>query len=217
MREIIIGNFRTISDWGCYTQEGWVLTAPEPKTKYIDIPGADGKLDLTSVLTGIVNYGDREFKATLFSPSYKSKEEWEYLKAKITNAIHGQKLRLILPDSPDHFLNARMFVEDFDITSPRPTLDISATCDPWRYKSTPTSVKSTINGTKTVPLENERKPALITIDTNVALTVKFDKKTVPVPVGKTEILDFVLNQGTNNLSITGTNATVTITYQEASL
>ena len=217
VREFVIGSYHTFADWGCFIQSGWTLDSSKPKTKYVDIPGADGQLDLTSALTGEVNFGVREFKATLIFPLNKGRAAWGLLKTKISNAVNGQEMQIRLPDDESHFLKGRFSVGKYDDSTSIATLEISATLDPWRYKSIPTSVKSTINGTQTVPLENERKPALITIETNVALTVKFDKKTVAVPVGKTEILDFVLKKGTNSLSITGTNATVIITYQEASL
>lgn len=217
MIELILGKYRTVTDWKCYTAKGWTLSTPKPKTKYIDIPGSDGKLDLTSVLTGIVNYEDREFKATLFSPYHRSTEEKNTLKNTIINSVHGQKLKLILTDSPSYYINGRVLVEDFDVSKLYPTFIISAICEPWRYKNTLTTVKKTINGTQNVSLINEKKPALITIDTNAALTVKFEGKTVSVPAGKTEVLDFILKEGANELSITGTNAVTTITYQEASL
>ena len=217
VREFVIGSYHTFTDWGCFIQSGWTLDSAKPKTKYVDIPGADGQLDLTSALTGQVNFDSREFKASLIFPITKNRSAWELLKTTISNAINGQELKIRLPDDESHFLEGRFSVGKYDDSTSTATLEISATLDPWRYKTLLTSVQSTISGTKIVPLENERKPALITIDTNAALTVKFEGKTVAIPTGKTEILDFVLKQGTNNLSITGTNAVVTITYQEASL
>ncbi|KSU22211.1 hypothetical protein LMG9449_0310 [Lactococcus lactis subsp. lactis] len=217
VREFVIGSYHTFTDWGCFIQSGWTLDSAKPKTKYVDIPGADGQLDLTSALTGQVNFDSREFKASLIFPITKNRSAWGLLKTTISNAINGQELKIRLPDDEGHFLKGRFSVGKYDDSTSAATLEISATLEPWRYKTIPTSVKNTISGTKIVPLENERKPALITIDTNAALTVKLEGKTVAIPIGKTEILDFVLKQGTNNLSITGTNAAITITYQEASL
>ena len=56
---IKIDDKHTERDWGL-RMISMVIPMPEPKTNYIDIPGADGSLDLTQSLTGNVPYNMRE-------------------------------------------------------------------------------------------------------------------------------------------------------------
>ena len=57
---VIFGDNHSYRDWGLVTKTRPVIGSPEPKTIYIDIPEADGQLDLTESLTGEVKFKNRQ-------------------------------------------------------------------------------------------------------------------------------------------------------------
>ena len=53
------GDKNTWDDWKLVPSNRPVIDPPTQKTNYIDIPGADGSLDISTALTGYPVYNDR--------------------------------------------------------------------------------------------------------------------------------------------------------------
>lgn len=74
------------------------LTIGEAKLKenYVDIPGANGSLNLSYAPQGYPVYEDREISFTLF----KGVDDvaLEAIRSKLANMFHGEKVELILPN-----------------------------------------------------------------------------------------------------------------------
>lgn len=74
------------------------LTIGEAKLKenYVDIPGANGSLNLSYAPQGYPVYEDREISFTLF----KGVDDiaLEAIRASLANAFHGQEVNLTLPN-----------------------------------------------------------------------------------------------------------------------
>ena len=56
---ITFGDKNTWDDWHLIPSSRPLFNPPTPKTKYQDIPGANGKLDLSEALTGYPVYDNR--------------------------------------------------------------------------------------------------------------------------------------------------------------
>lgn len=52
--------FNTYSTWGLVPETRPHVVPPEPKTKYLDLPAGNGRIDLTESLTGFPVFNDRE-------------------------------------------------------------------------------------------------------------------------------------------------------------
>lgn len=52
--------FNTYSTWGLVAETRPHVVPPEPKTKYLDLPAGNGRIDLTESLTGFPVFNDRE-------------------------------------------------------------------------------------------------------------------------------------------------------------
>ncbi len=58
--------FNAYSTWGLVPETRLIVAPPEPKTKYLDLPGNNGTIDLTESLTGYPTFNDREGEWTFY-------------------------------------------------------------------------------------------------------------------------------------------------------
>ena len=87
------------------------ISTPEPKTHYVDIPGAHGAMDLTEALTGKVQYKNRTL--TLEFITMEDREDWSAIYSDILSELHGQlKEEIALDDDPTHHYRGRVNVGD---------------------------------------------------------------------------------------------------------
>ena len=59
MNGVLFGNKHSLKDWGIYLITRPKITPPSIKTTYIEIPCANGALDLTEVMSDDVKYENR--------------------------------------------------------------------------------------------------------------------------------------------------------------
>ena len=127
---ITIGDKNTYEDWKLIPTSRPLFAAPTPKTSYVDIPGADGALDYTEVLSG-VKYNNRqgswEFKVL------NGYAEWYNRYSEIMNYLQGKKFRVILDDEPDYFYNARLSVNSWSSDKDWSTIVIDYIAEPYKY------------------------------------------------------------------------------------
>lgn len=129
----VIGH--TWNTWHLIPTSRPVILPPEPKTLYTDLPGGNGKLDLTPALTGYVTYDNRtgsiEF---IVANGYLS---WELTYQNILNAIHGRRVFMVLDDDPNWFYQGRVTVNEWK--SDKDYSIITLDYDLYPYKREPTS------------------------------------------------------------------------------
>ena len=58
--------FNTYNTWGLVPETRPYVVPPEPKTKYLDLPAGNGRIDLTESLTGYPVFNDREGEWTFY-------------------------------------------------------------------------------------------------------------------------------------------------------
>ena len=138
-----------------------IIKPPGIKTHEIDIPGANGVLDLTEVLTPYPLYQNRtgSLKFALLddrraiynryaglSGNYNSKfktnnrnlhedtSSWAKIYSELMNRIHGRKCHLFLEDEPEWFYQGRLAVNSWDPSSDggHPTVTIDYNLEPYK-------------------------------------------------------------------------------------
>lgn len=128
---IYFGDKNTWDDWHIVSSSRPVLAPPTQKTKYVDIPGADGVLDLSTSLTGYPVYNNREGSFEfLVMNGYK---DWTVLYSEIMEHLHGQKMRLVLEDDPGYFYEGRFSVNEWKSSHPWSTLSINYNVGPYKW------------------------------------------------------------------------------------
>lgn len=197
-----------------------------PKTTYIDIPGADGQLDLTEAL-GSVKYQMREAEFTFSTMPDKNVEETKRL---VSNALNGIDCNIIVEKDPEYYWQGRLTVSAYGYDYPVDTITIKATLKPYKLKHNLTVVGyirniSNVTANPTVVYcKNECMPTIPTITTGyVDVYVKFnDGAFVKMPRQSTTTSNsLILQKGLNKVelyTLADTQPrTALFKYQEGSL
>lgn len=214
MKGITLGQYHSYRDFSLILGEK-ELVAPKVKTVKIEIEGADSALDLTEFF-GEPNYDDvtHKFQFSTIVPQ----SDFLTLFSTIKNAIHGQKLRIILDDDPEFYYYGRCIVSSFTSTKGIGTVSIEADCEPWKYKAAQTVITQAVSGMDRIVLTNLRKRVVpeVTITTDGSLRLVFGDSIWDLGSGSYTLPELELSAGENTVSVTGTG-TVTFAYQEAGL
>ncbi len=129
---ITFGDKNTYEDWHIVPSSRPVFVPPQQKTKYLDIPGADGSLDLSEAFSGYPVYENREgsFEFIVLNGF----GDWAKRYSDIMWYLHGKTMRAILEDDPFYFYEGRFSVEGWDSTQPpRSVLTINYSVNPYKW------------------------------------------------------------------------------------
>lgn len=217
----------------CYKDLDLVLTdvdigMPEPQTSTTEIPGMDGVLDYTEVLTGHVRYKNRTITLT-FATAYKfTKLDWSTFLSNLAGEIHGQKLKIIFDDDPEHYYYGRCTIGSFSSDWRNHTFKIICDCEPWKYdlNVTALSYRVEISSTTKCTLLNEQRPVVPTIYAAHPVNFRWnDKKhageSYDLERGTNRELGIELAAGENAFVLTNESravaSVVTFTFRGASL
>lgn len=186
------------------------------KTTYIDIPGADGSLDLSEV-HGEMKFSDRENKYT-FSMHPWDSATWEEKMQEVSSLLHGKRMKMVLDKDEDFFWNVRVTIDEFASEKLLHQIVIAVRATPYKFKTDVTKRTVQLSGQpQKVSLMNGRKTVCPVIEcTNDNTIVSFNGAAFNLSAGKHEVLDIQLKQGLNEVTVSGTG-TVTFTYQEGEL
>ncbi len=112
---VTIGDYHSLTDWGLHLTALPDITAPEPKTYYVDIPGGNGSLDLTESLNGVAFY-DRTLSFSLGGKLGYG--EWTQKYSEVLDAIHGKELKLVFDRDSDYYYKGRVTVGKLTYKTP---------------------------------------------------------------------------------------------------
>src|SRR5699024_8115291 len=103
-----INGKHTYYHYGLYVTNTAPIAPPEVRTQYIEVPGRNGNLDLTDVLTGRPVYGDR--KITLEMGGKKPAGEWPGFFSRFLADVHGKKVEIVFDNDPGCYYVGRAIV-----------------------------------------------------------------------------------------------------------
>lgn len=125
-------------DFGLWLSERPDWGSPEPKLNLVEIPGADGMLDLTEANAGEVKFANRTIELT-FAAMVKVDEQ-ERFKGRIMNALHGKVCTIIPDEDPDWYYHGRCSVAFTDLSSWKLRCVVTVDADPYAVKREDTVV-----------------------------------------------------------------------------
>lgn len=233
---ITFGNKNTWDDWHLIPSTRPLFNPPNPKTQFIDIPGANGQIDLTESLTGYPVYENRQGSNEFYVVNgYQS---WDVLYSEIMNYLHGKKMRAYLEDDPYFYYEGRFSVNQWK--SDKYWSIITIDYDVYPYKKEPnTSLEDwlwdpfdfeygiireygglTVAGILSLEILGRAEPVVPTIIVDSAdesgMDVKVGSKMYHLNEGSNVNPNIVIGSSNVTLQFTG-QGTVSVQYQGGSL
>lgn len=212
MRGVTFDKKHSYHNWGLMLKSRPVISPPTPKTMYVDVPGADGSLDLTESLTGYTQYKNR--KITFEFVVIAGRSTWPAIYSDILDTLHGNVVDIVFDDDPHYAYRGRVTVGKWDGKWATATLTMTAEVEPYktaRY-SEPGYKNLTVEGSRTVKVRGTRKPSVPAFTVSADMQVSFGGKAYTLTTGENILPEIIIRQGENLLEFTG-NGTVSIDYK----
>ena len=213
MKGVKFGNFHSWDDFFLILGSKEIET-PSAKTETVEIPGADGVLDLTEY------FGEPRYKNRKLSFSFSTivpQSQFLELFTSIQSKLHGQKMNIVLDDDSEFYYVGRISVSKFENEKGVGKISIECDCEPFKYKKEITSISQTLNGSIQFNFRNLRKSVIPTITVTGETTIIFDNSTFVLSAGTYSDERIMFTGGNNLLTATGANVTLTVEYREGTL
>lgn len=192
-----------------------------PRTNFLDIPGRDGKLDLTEA-NGEVKFNSRKFKFT-FTIAPEDDLTFDERVTKVSNALNGLRCKITLDRDPDYYWLGRCEINKYEQDRNIGTIVVQATVDPYKLKQEET-MQICLAGaglSNHYVLTNDRMPSVPTLECLIsgATLIQGDKQW-KLNVGTHRYLGFRFVEGENEFFIEhneGEVAAIKFIWQEGAL
>jgi len=125
----------TWNDWHLIPSSRPAIVHPPFVSKYIEVPGSDGMLDLTEYLTGRAVLGQRQGSLGFYVAN--GFENWETIRQNIVSTLHGKKMKMMLQDDPGYYYEGRFTVGNWESGADHSAISISYQLDPYKMKIRP--------------------------------------------------------------------------------
>lgn len=230
--------YHTFNDWGLYVQNSDCIGAPEQYTKYIEVPGRNGLLDLSEVISGRQIYTSRPIKIEL--AGVREKKSWDSIISEFRNKINGRVCQFIFDNDPGYYWRGRVKIDNFnsvitlgtfriDIPNADPyKCAVHSSTEPWLWDSFCFETDMityigaiTISGSGSITLPHGHMPTtpdlVVSNKTSGTFTVTYDGDTYDLSVGTNRIPSIMVG-GDEDVTLTFTgSAKVEIVYRSGSL
>lgn len=196
---LIVGGVDLSERFNLILADGYTLSPPKPKTYVIDIPGGNGKLDLTETLLGDIAYDNRSqsFKFYVIAP-----ESFEAVKTAVSNFLHGKMFDYQMTMDPGYTYHGRFTVKSYSHSSYANgivgTIEVDVDADPYKTKANE-YVEVDATGGIIIRLRSGRLSVRPTIELNTSTKIIYNNKMVRLPMGSWNLTDLVLKEGVNEI------------------
>ncbi len=184
------------------------VATPVAKVKEIEVPGMDGVIDITESL-GEVKYNNRQI---FFRFTTLDQDNVDML----INSLHGQKKKIILDRDDSFYYMGRCCAGDPVMDRSLLSIEITATCGPYKYKKRVTRHREEVNGASNIVLLNERMRTIPSVTVTNEMCFTFENRTYYLQAGEHKLADVILKQGYNRFRVEG-KGTILFQYQEGAL
>ena len=121
----------TWDNWHLIPDGRPVVAQPNPVYTYVDIPGADGSMDLTDYLVGRPTYSDRTGTFEFYVANDYG--NWASRRAEIAAFLNGKKMKVYLEDEPQYYYEGRFFFKGWSPGASHSKVTIEYRLKPYRY------------------------------------------------------------------------------------
>lgn len=182
--------------------DGYTLSPPEPKTTTVEIPGRDGVLDLTESLIGDVTYGNRSMTFTFLIVDL---EQFEVVKTKVSNALHGRKFNFEMTMDPGYTYTGRFKIKSYTHTATWNYgicgfIEVEIDAEPYKLKSHYVYNLNATGGAM-FNLESGRKKVHPIIELSAPARIRFKNVVYRIGAGRFQLNDVLFEEGVNDIYI----------------
>ena len=230
-------SYHSYDDWGLYITNTNCIGAPEQQTRYIEIPGRNGLLDLSETISGRQIYKSRPIKINL--AGRRSKVNWDSVISTFRNEINGKICRITFDNDESYYWRGRVDIKDFDsvlnlgkfvvdIPNAEPyKYSLITSAEPWLWDpfNFETGIITyigavTISGTRTITIPAgymPTSPEIVVSDLSGTLRLDYGGQTYTLTTGTNKIPSILVGGDADvDLTFSG-NAKVQIVYRSGSL
>ena len=210
----------TFDDVHSYYDLGLILSASEippakPKTTFVNVPGADGSLDLTEA-NGEVRFSDRSLKFT-FTIVPDEHSTYEERRTEAVNFLDGRRCKITLDRDDEYYFLGRCSIDNYKADRNNHQITVKATVSPYKFKQDITKRTIALTSTATVArIPNGRKSVVPKITCTGETEIIFKSGTYKLSAGTHKVLDIEFKEGDNEVAVSGSGA-VTFEFQEGEL
>jgi phage-related protein len=192
MKGITFGNYHSFRDFRLILSPNSAIGTPTPKTELLDIPGGDGVLDFTEAF-GEVKYNNRplSFEFSTMVPQ----SEFMTLFSQVQNALHGQKMKIVLDDDPGSYYIGRITVSEWKADRLIGTLTIDCDCEPFKYTLKSQTVYLTGEAVTVTLFNSGKRTAIPKANTTGTATAETDAVFATLTEGLYTMTEFPLKAG----------------------
>lgn len=198
---LIVNGIDITLKWGLIMADGYTLEPPTTKLYSVDIPGSNGKIDLTETLLGDTAYNNRkqEFTFYIINP-----DNFEKVKTDIYNFLHGKSYNYQLTMDPGYTYKGR-----FTISNPSHkvysngtagSFKVSIDAEPFKHTKDRIYRVSGIGG-KLLHLYSGRKRVRPVIESDGFVKIIYNNQIHMLPTGTWVINDVLFVNGINDIYI----------------
>lgn len=204
------------------------IPLPDIKTNIINIPGTNGSLDLSEVLTGDVSYKNRTL---LLKFEYLGTwNTFQSMISKIADDLHGKKIKVIFDIDSNYYYEGRAEIDKLDSSIKNKSLTIKVDAYPFKFENK-SSIEDwlwdefsfedgiireytnlVVNNKLILNIPGRKMSAVPTIITSTNMKVTYNNITYSLEKGENIITELATSESNNYYTFMG-NGTITIDYR----
>lgn len=209
--------YNSLTDFGLAIGNTDYIGEPVQPASLIFVPGREKPLDLMDSVFGKQYFTHRKIKINF--GAVNPAESWDSVMSNFRNLFSGKTVMLTFANDPDWYWTGRAQLTGFKRRRGLGefTLDIPY-ADPYKYKIVLTEyevIPASIGRSQICV--NDRMSVIPNFYATNVCTLAFGNITKTLQVGNNSFMDIVFEQGNNEVILTGTVGTVTISYREGRL
>lgn len=104
-------SYHSYEDWGLYIANNDCIGEPVQYTNYVEVPGRDGKIDLSEALSGRPIFTSRAIK--IYLAGFRDTTHWDAVMSGFRNNIMGKVCRITFDTDPTYYWLGRVAVNEF--------------------------------------------------------------------------------------------------------
>lgn len=231
-------SYHSYRDWALYVANNDPIGDPKQYTNYIEVPGRDGKIDISEAVSGRPIFLSREINIWL--AGIRNITRWDSIISGFRNRVDGKICQIIFDTDPGYFWRGRVAIKDFKpkyefgkfcLSLPEADpykYNVETSAEPWKWDpfnfetgviSETGAVVITGSGTVTIPhgYMLTTPNILVSNKQSGTFTVTYDGETYDLQTGSNYIPALMVG-GEDDITLTFTgSATVQVVYRGGSL